>query len=188
MKSISQENTNKLIFTHIIINSLRNEFKLLVDQVKRNIDVLMISESKIDDSFPLRNFLIDGFSKTYRLDREWLGGGILLCIREDVSTNLLEVETKAIEGFYVEINLHNDKWLINSSYNPHKNMIGNHLRSLSEKLDIYSTSYDSFVILDDFNIETEEQRIKDFGDNDSLKGLISNQHDIKVQVIRLALT
>ena len=67
-------------------------------------------------------------------------------------------------------------------------MIGNHLRSLSEKLDIYSTSYDSFVILDDFNIETEEQRIKDFGDNDSLKGLISNQHDIKVQVIRLALT
>ena len=102
----------------------------------------------------------------------------MLCIREDIPTNLLEVETKAIEDFHVEINLHNDKWLINSSYNAHKNMIGNHLHSLSEKLDIYSASYDSFIILGDFNIETEEQQIKVFCDNYSLKGLISNQHDI----------
>ena len=95
----------------------------------------MISETKIDDNFPLGNFPIDGFSKPYRLDRDSLGGGILLYVREDIPTNLLEVETKPIEGFYVEINLRNDKWLINCSYNPHKKMIGNHLRALSEKLD-----------------------------------------------------
>ena len=39
--------------------------------------------------------------------------------------------TKPIEGFYVEISLRNDKWLINCSYNPHKNVIGNH-RALSD--------------------------------------------------------
>ena len=99
----------------------------------------MMSETKIDDSFPLGNFLIGGFSKPYRLDRDSLGGGILLYVREDIPTNLTEVETKPIEGFYVEINLRNDKWLMNCSYNPHKNMIGNHLRTLSEKLDIKST-------------------------------------------------
>ena len=51
-----QENANKLVFAHININSL-NKSELLVDQVKRNIDVLMTSETKIiDDSFPLAEF------------------------------------------------------------------------------------------------------------------------------------
>ena len=125
----------------------------------------MISETKIDDSFPLGIFLIGGFSKPYRLDRDSLGRGISLYVREDIPTNL-------IERFYVEMNLCKDKWLINCSYNPHKNMIGNHLRALSEKLDIYSTSYDNFIILGDFNIEMEEQEIKDFCDKYSLKSLI----------------
>ena len=75
-----------------------------------NIDVVMISETKIDDIFPLGNFLIDGFSKPFMLDRDSLGGGILSYVREDIPTNLLEVETKPTEGFYVEINLRNDKW------------------------------------------------------------------------------
>ena len=172
MKSIRQENTNKLVFPHININSLRNKFELLVDQVKGNIDVLMISETKIDDSFPLGKFLIGGFSKPYRLDRDALGGGILLYVIEDIPTSLTEVETKPIEGFYAEINLRNHKWLINYSDNPHKNMIGNHLRALNEKLDIYSTSYDNFIILGAFNIEMEEQQIKDFCDNYSLKSFI----------------
>ena len=144
LKSIRQENTNKLVFAQININSLRNKFELLVDQVKGNIDVLMISETNIGDSFPLGNFVIAGFSKPYRLDRDSLGGGILLYVRENIPTNLIEVETKPIESFYVEINQRNDKWLINCSYNPHKNMIGNHPRALSEKLDLYSTSYDNF--------------------------------------------
>ena len=172
MKSIRQDDTNKLVFAHININSLRNKFELLVDQVKGNIDVLMISETKIDDSFPLGNFLIGGFGKPYRLDRDLLGGGILLYVREDIPTNLTEVETKPIEDFYAEINLRNHKWLINYSDNPHKNMIGNHLRALNEKLDMYSTSYGNFVILGDFNIEMEEQQIKGFCDNCSLKSLI----------------
>ena len=114
----------------------------------------MISETKIDDSFCLGNFLIRGFSKPYRLDRGSLGGGILLYVREDTPTNLIEVETKPIEGFYVARNkLRNDKWLIKSSYNPHKIMIENHLHALSEKLNLYSTSYDDFIILGNFDIK-----------------------------------
>ena len=143
----------------------------------------MTSETTIDDSFPLGNFLVSGFSKSYRLDRESLGGGILLYVREDIPSNLLEVETKPVEGFYVEINIHNDKWLINCSYNPHKNTIGNHLRALSEKLDIYSSSYSNFIILGDFNIEVKEQQIKAFCDNYGLKSFIKF-HLITVTVMR----
>ena len=35
----------------------------------------MISEIKIDESSPKGNFLIEGFSTPYRLDRDAKGGG-----------------------------------------------------------------------------------------------------------------
>ena len=95
-----RENANKLVFAHINRNSLRNKFELLVD--KGNINVLMISETKIDELSPWE-FPNRWFSKPYRLDRDSLGGGILLYVREDIPSNLLEVETKPIEGFYAEI-------------------------------------------------------------------------------------
>ena len=67
-------------------------------------------------------------------------------------------------------------------------MIGNHLRALTEKLDIYSSSYNNFLILRDFNIEMEEQQIQTFGDKYGLKSLTRQPKCYKIQVIRLALT
>ena len=65
----------------------------------------MISETKTDNSFPSANFLIDGFSQPYRIDRNSSGGGIMLYVREDIPSNLLKVESLPIEGFYVELKL-----------------------------------------------------------------------------------
>ena len=75
----------------------------------------MICETKVNDSFCLANILINIFSKPYRLACNLLGGGFLLYVREDIQAILLEVERKPTESFYVEINLCNDKQLINSS-------------------------------------------------------------------------
>ena len=44
----------------------------------------MISETKLDASFPNNQFTINGFTAPYRLDRNANGGGILLYIREDI--------------------------------------------------------------------------------------------------------
>ena len=44
----------------------------------------MISETKLDENFLKRKFLIKGFSETYRLDHNFKGGGIMLFIREDI--------------------------------------------------------------------------------------------------------
>ena len=96
------------------------------------------------------------------------------------------METRSIEGFYVEINRCNDKWLINRSYNPHKNMI-NHLRALSEKLHKYSSSFNKFIILGDFNAHVEEQQIRTFCDNYGLKSL-TICHNKSYNAIPLALT
>ena len=58
------------------ISSIRNKFELLKEQMKGNIDILMISETKIDNTFPHSQFLIDGLSRPCRLDRDLIGVGI----------------------------------------------------------------------------------------------------------------
>ena len=110
LKALRSDNSNKLIFAHININSIRNKFEFLSTQVKGNIDVLMVSETKIDYSFLVGNFVIDGFSTPYRLDCDSNGGDILLYVREDIPSNLLAMDEKNhIKSFYVELNLHNEK-------------------------------------------------------------------------------
>ena len=142
LQSLCTSNPDKLVFAHLNINSIRNKFEMLSDQIKGNIDVLLVLETKIDDSFAIGNFLIDGFSTPYRLDRNSNGSGLMLFAREDISSNLVEAEAKQIEGFYIELNLLNDKWLLNCSYNPHKDNIGNHLKALSDILDSHSSTYE----------------------------------------------
>ena len=81
LKDIRIGNMNKLIFGHLNINSLRNKFDLLSEQVKGSIDILMVSETKLDDSFPEGQFLIEGFHSPFRFDRNRNCGGIMLYTR-----------------------------------------------------------------------------------------------------------
>ena len=108
---------NELIFAHFNINSIRNKFGLLSEQIKCNVDVLTISETKINDIFPVGQFLIERFCIPYRLDCNSKGRSVLLYVREDIPSNLITVDISSIESFYVELNLPNNKWLINCSYN-----------------------------------------------------------------------
>ena len=62
------------------ISSVRNKFDSLVNITNHNIDILMISEAKLDSSFPVRKILIHGFSEPYKLCRKSNGGGILVYI------------------------------------------------------------------------------------------------------------
>ena len=64
----------------------------------------------------------------------------MLFVREDIPSNLLEAEAKPIESFYIELNLRKDEWLQNCFYNPRKNNIGNHLKTLIDFLDSHSST------------------------------------------------
>ena len=145
---------------------------MLSDQIKGNIDTLLVSETKIDDIFPIGKFLIDEFSTPYRLDRNSNGGGPMLFVREDIPSNLVEAEAKPVEGFYIDLDLRNDKCLLNCSYNLHKNNLGNHLKVLSDLLDSHSSTYEKVLILRDFNLEADDQNMKTFSDSYSLIGFI----------------
>ena len=55
----------------------------------------------------------------------------MLFVREDIQAKLIFTEVLPIEGFYVEINLTKQKWLISCSYNPNKHNTSNHIEALS---------------------------------------------------------
>ena len=93
-------------------------------------------------------------------------------IREDVPLNLLATDKEPIESLYVELNQRNEKYLINCSYNPHKTMIKNHVATLSNFLDLYSSKYKKMLILEDFNVGIDEPHMKSFCVTYNLKNLI----------------
>ena len=98
----------------------------------------MVSENKIDDTFPLAQLCVEGYSTPYRLDRTCKGGGLLLYVRDDLPSKQIKlkfIENEAFEGFFVEINLRRKKWLRCCSYNPDKNKILSHLHVISKALD-----------------------------------------------------
>ena len=53
-------------------------------------DVIILAETKLDDSFPKAQFCIDGFSIPYRLDRNKKGGGLMIYVRDDIPSKTLK--------------------------------------------------------------------------------------------------
>ena len=53
-------NLNRIVLAHLNVNSLRSKLDLLEDQIRGNVDVLAISDEKLDDWFSVGQFKIPG--------------------------------------------------------------------------------------------------------------------------------
>ena len=95
---------------------------MLSMSVVQYVDILVLSETKLDSTFPSIQFLINGFSVPHRLDRNSKGGGILLYVRDKIivlSLNRYSLPPH-IEISFFQSNLRNLKWLVCCFYNPTK--------------------------------------------------------------------
>ena len=77
----------------------------------------MISETKVNHSFSVGQFLSDGFGTPFRLDRNRNSGGIMLFIRNDIPAKVFSTDDRSIES---------------------------HLDSCSRSKDSLSSKYDNF--------------------------------------------
>ena len=107
MDNIRQKHSNRLVIAQVNIDSLRNKFALLSTMIKDYVDLLLISEPKIDSSSPTAQFHIDGYT-FHRCERDENGSGLLLYVREDVPPALLKTDSE-IEVFYVELTIRKKK-------------------------------------------------------------------------------
>ena len=76
-------NLKNIKLGHLNVNSVRNMFSFIAELVKDNIDVFLISETKIDGSFPSQQFAIDNH-KIFRRDRNCFGGGLMFYANENI--------------------------------------------------------------------------------------------------------
>ena len=176
-KKLSDYRTNhvgKLIFATLNINSLRNKFDELKMVISGKIDVLVITETKLDDSFPTSQFFIDGYTIPYRIDRNRHGGGVMIYVREDIPSKQLGKHTfkDNIEGLFLELNLYKYKLLLLGTYHPPGQSNDYFFDSISNSLDLYLGNYDRFILLGDFNTQDSESCIMDFNDQYGSKNIV----------------
>ena len=55
----------------------------------KHVDILVITGTKLDNSFPTLQFLVKGFPEPLRLDRNRNRGGVMIYIRGDIASRLL---------------------------------------------------------------------------------------------------
>ena len=89
LKFLRKKNVNKLIIAHLNINSICNKIDALANIALGSIDILVVTETKFDDTFTNARIKINCYGEPLRVDRNGDGGGVLIFIREDVPSKRL---------------------------------------------------------------------------------------------------
>ena len=135
--------------------------------------MLLISETKIDNAFPVSQFCVPGYSVPFRLDRTGNGIGIMLQVKEHIPCRMLSKFTfeKEIEAFTIEINLRKVKWLLVCSFDTNSCHLPVHLNAIYKAIEFYFKTYDKILRAGDFNAQVSDIKLDTFCSIWNLKGL-----------------
>ena len=144
-------------------NSLSSKFDDLKVLICGMSDISIITETKLDDTYPISQFHIDGYSMPYRLDRNRNGGGVIIYVREDIPSKILRKHffPNDIEGIFVEINFRKSKWLLCGTYHPPSQSDQYYFDNIDKALDVYC-QYEKIMLVGDFNAQIEEKCFDDY--------------------------
>ena len=181
LKSIRIKNLNNVIVGQLNINSLRNKFQALTGIIHGNIDILIITETKLDHTFPKNQFRIPGYRLPYRKDRDGHGGGVMVFIRVDIPSDILSKHKmdENIEALFIEVNLRKMKILLVAVYNSptpkYRKPDDKFFQQIGHALDVYS-GYDKFILAGDLNINAlcGNEALDDFMDEFHAKNLVKD--------------
>ena len=174
LTNLKLRNVNRILCAQININSIRNKFDQLKSMISGKIDILAITETELNDSFPEAQFFLEGYTMPYRLDCSEDGGGIMIFVREEIPSRSIDPSplTNGTESPFIEINLGNRKWFFSGIYIPHKNLVPIHLEKNGHTLDLYLKKYDNFLLMGDFNAEISEATMQIFCDSFNFNNLV----------------
>ena len=113
------QNPKNKVIGHLNVNSLRNKFEAVEKLVQNKVDICFLSETKIDETSPNQQFMINGF-KLFRIDRNCHGGGVLCYINENIPSKTLNIEVtvKECEMVLIEFSIKTRKSLFIGLYKP----------------------------------------------------------------------
>lgn len=92
LQTARQKNGNDLLLCHININSIHNKFEELKNIItKSRVQIMAVSETKIDGSYQDSQFLIPGYY-LHRNDRKKGGGGVLMFVSSKIKSKRITTE------------------------------------------------------------------------------------------------
>ena len=177
LNEIRIKNLNRVIIGHLNVNFFVAKIDATRSIMTGNVDIMVFSETKLDDSYPMAQLFIEGFGKPLRLDRNANGGGLLIYVRADIPCKQLEKHDfpDNIEGIFVEINFRKSKWLMLGTYHPPSQNDGFYFEKLACALDIYTQTYHKILLTGDFNAEEDEEILSEFMELYDLKNLVKEK-------------
>ena len=155
-----KENYKNLIIGHLNINSIRNKFEMIAEIIK-DFDIFLISESKLDSTFPNAQFKITGF-KIFRYDRNRFGGGLLLYVNDKIPSKILDKHSISTDTELIAVKFYQNKrkWLSLCVYKPQSPNDLFFDEAISAITNEFSAQYEHIVIFGDFNMSVENSRFK----------------------------
>ena len=113
--------------------------------------------------FQIHNFSAEGY-RMYRKDRNKNGGGLLLYVNEGIPGKLINSYDfkEGSEIIVFEFSTSNEKWLLPGNYKPPSQNELFFINEIKLSLNFFGSSYESFLLLGDFNLSTEIQISKTY--------------------------
>ena len=147
------KNLKNVVLGHLNVSSLRKKFVAVEELIKKKTDVCLISEAKVDESFPNQQFKINGY-KMFRKDRDRFRGGLMFYVNEQICSKVLSLDSIPvdIELILLEFTVKNERWLCLGIYRPPSQNEKYFIDHLSKTLGQLSRQYDKTVLIGDFNL------------------------------------
>ena len=125
---------------------------------------MVIVETKLDDSYPISQFHIEGYATPFRRDRSKYEGGILIYVREDIPCKLLDrhIFPDDIEGLFVELNFRKSKLLVLGTCHPPSHDNKYYFQTVGNALEMYIIKYEKNILAGDINAEVSEINLNNF--------------------------
>ena len=179
LRHLRNKNRKQPIISYININSIRYKFddlqQILHDKLT---DILVVAETKLDESFSNNLFSTDGY-KMERRDRDRHGGGLMAFLRSDLPVKRrTDLESKDIESICIELSMNKRKWGILCLYRKPTLQDCVFEQQFTNCLDKMYISFDHIICIGDLNydlLKADKCRpLTNVCDNFNLENIVKN--------------
>ena len=148
--------------------------------------MFLISESKIDSTFPNMQFKINGYN-LFRSDRSRFGGGLILYLNEEMSCRFLNNHPVVpnVEIICIKFHQLKRKWLLLGCYKPPTQSDLKFIALITKNVDFYLQKFENLFIIGNLNMTTDNTHLNDLLQMHDLTAFIqeptcSTNHKIQI--------
>ena len=142
----------------------------------------VLSETKLDKSFPTSQFHLSGYEIRARKDRNKYGGGLLEYVKKGlICHRLIEYELQSIECICSELIIAKQKWICFSIYRPPEySNLTTFFDEITTTLSKALLKYENIILMEGFNIDTKcngmrTDKLEELCDAFNLKNLVKSE-------------